>query len=126
MKKCPSCKIDMIIIQDDSPHPYSWGGFRLYGCQNCHMVYYQHLDSEGRESKQLTEDEVKRMQPKIEETKKESGKKSSKIPALRRKDLKRIMKNIDKKFLDETKKKKKWIHKPMYDPMHHHDSHVYN
>jgi len=61
MKKCPECKIDMIIIQEDTPHPHSWGGFCLYGCQKCHMVYYQHLDEEGKESKDLTSEDLKKM-----------------------------------------------------------------
>lgn len=59
MKKCPKCKIDMIIIQDDTPHPYSWGGFRLYGCQKCHRIYYQHLDAKGKESEDISDDELK-------------------------------------------------------------------
>jgi hypothetical protein len=108
MKKCPKCKIEMIIIQDDTPNPYSWGGFRLYGCQNCHMIYYQHLDREGKESQELTKEELERMQGK------------NKIPM---KDLKRMLKKCDKKF---EKSKTVWIKKPYYDPMRHHDSHLIN
>jgi hypothetical protein len=84
------------------------------------MTYYQHLDSEGKESKELTKEELERMQGK------------SSIP---KKDLKRMLKNFDKNFPDEvdiplpnkkSSRKRPWIRKPTYDPSHHHDSHLIN
>lgn len=46
MRKCPKCKTDMILIQDDHEFPYNWGGYRLYGCRKCGKVLFEHTEEE--------------------------------------------------------------------------------
>ena len=32
----------MVMIQPEKPHPFSWGGFFLWGCPKCGRVKYVH------------------------------------------------------------------------------------
>jgi hypothetical protein len=125
MMKCPTCSEELIIIQHDTPHPGSWGGYRLYGCKRCKRLVYEHLDEDTKEIQKRLDESAKQ---KIEEEK-EKKKKD--------KETKRMLKNFDKRFPTghiedfnnihkKRRKKGKWIAKPIYDPHHHHDNHLIN
>ena len=76
MNKCPYCKKDMTILQDETAIPHSWGSYTLYGCNDCHGVFFKRSGS----------------------------------PYPNKKDS----------------KGNKMRPKPIYDPYHHHDSHLIN
>lgn len=98
---CKECNRDMVLVEDDTPLPHSWGGYRLWGCDKCGRVRFERFDLSKKAKKHLKED-------------KEKSRVKNKV-----KELKRIIK-------DKKSHSPKHRPKPLYDPHRHHDNHLIN